>query len=96
MPSDLQLKAIVEAVAGNRIIEIGRPPMAAGVKAWVDPDRLFGRHLRRPEQPRSTDPPFWKNMIDSDFDPQEWSQSMQSWASAGGDGDGKESAEAEQ
>ena len=44
IPTDEQLKAIVESGANKRI-RIGTSPMAANAEVSVDPDRLFGRHL---------------------------------------------------
>lgn len=44
IPTDSQLKAIIESGA-NRRIKIGTSPVAANAEVKVDPDRLFGRHL---------------------------------------------------
>ena len=44
IPTDSQLKSIVESGA-NRRIKIGTSPVAANAEVKVDPDRLFGRHL---------------------------------------------------
>lgn len=44
LPTDTQLKAIVESGQKNRV-EIGTSPLAANAKVFIDPDRLFGRHL---------------------------------------------------
>lgn len=44
IPTDKQLRAIVESGA-NRRIKIGTSPLAANADVSVDPDRLFGRHL---------------------------------------------------
>ena len=44
IPTDKQLRAIVESGA-NRRVKIGTSPLAANAEVSVDPDRLFGRHL---------------------------------------------------
>jgi DNA helicase HerA-like ATPase len=44
IPTDHQLRAIVESGA-NRRVKIGTSPLAANAEVKVDPDRLFGRHL---------------------------------------------------
>jgi DNA helicase HerA-like ATPase len=44
IPTDLQLKSIVES-GTNRRIFIGNSPLAANAQVKIDPDRLFGRHL---------------------------------------------------
>ena len=44
IPTDKQLKAIVES-GKNRRVKIGTSPTAANAEVCVDPDRLFGRHL---------------------------------------------------
>lgn len=44
IPTDKQLRAIVESGAKRRI-KIGTSPLAANAEVSVDPDRLFGRHL---------------------------------------------------
>lgn len=46
LPTRDQLQAIVEGESGNtRRILIGHCPTAAGAPVYVDPDKLFGRHL---------------------------------------------------
>ena len=47
LPTSEQLRVIVEGEGGveSRRIFIGRSPIAAGAPVYVDPDRLFGRHL---------------------------------------------------
>lgn len=47
LPTSEQLRAIVEGEGGveSRRILIGRSPIAAGAPVYIDPDRLFGRHL---------------------------------------------------
>lgn len=44
LPTDEQLKAIVESGEKKRVC-IGISPVANNAKVYVDPDRLFGRHL---------------------------------------------------
>jgi hypothetical protein len=44
LPTDEQLKAIVESGEKKRVC-IGTSPVANNAKVYVDPDRLFGRHL---------------------------------------------------
>lgn len=44
LPTDLQLKSIVES-GNNRRVVIGQSPLANNAKVAVDPDRLFGRHI---------------------------------------------------
>lgn len=44
IPTDKQLKAIIESGEGRRI-KIGTSPLAANIEIRVDPDKLFGRHL---------------------------------------------------
>lgn len=44
IPTDLQLKSIVES-GSNRRVHIGNSPLTANAKVKIDPDRLFGRHL---------------------------------------------------
>lgn len=47
LPTSEQLRVIVEGEGGveSRRIFIGRSPIAAGAPVYIDPDRLFGRHL---------------------------------------------------
>jgi hypothetical protein len=45
VPSQEQLKAIVQNKDKNARIKIGVAPMAANAPVFVDPDKLFGRHL---------------------------------------------------
>jgi hypothetical protein len=45
VPSQEQLKAIVQNKDENAQIKIGVSPMAANAPIFVDPDKLFGRHL---------------------------------------------------
>jgi DNA helicase HerA-like ATPase len=44
MPTDRQLRAIVES-GEKRRVKIGTSPLAANADVCIDPDRLFGRHL---------------------------------------------------
>jgi len=44
LPTDSQLRAIVES-GGRKRVCIGTSPLAGDARVWVDPDRLFGRHL---------------------------------------------------
>lgn len=44
MPTDQQLKSIIES-GSNRRVHIGNSPLSADAKVEIDPDRLFGRHL---------------------------------------------------
>lgn len=44
LPTDLQLKSIVESGTSRRVI-IGQSPLANNANVAVDPDRLFGRHI---------------------------------------------------
>ena len=45
IPSNNQLKAIVENKDENAKIKIGSSPMTANESVFVNPDKLFGRHL---------------------------------------------------
>ena len=44
LPTDVQLRAIVES-GERRRVQIGTSPLASNAKVSVDPNRLFGRHL---------------------------------------------------
>lgn len=44
IPTDVQLKSIIES-GENRRVYIGNSPLAANAEVRIDPDRLFGRHL---------------------------------------------------
>ncbi len=44
MPTQDQLRSIVES-GQNRRVKIGTSPLAENAEVFVDPDRLFGRHL---------------------------------------------------
>lgn len=45
IPTQDQLKAIVQNKDQNARVKIGNSPMAANAPIYVDPDKLFGRHL---------------------------------------------------
>lgn len=45
IPSQEQLKAIVQNKGKTARIKVGTSPMAANAPVFVDPDKLFGRHL---------------------------------------------------
>lgn len=44
LPTDLQLRSIVES-GNNRRVIIGQSPLANNANVAIDPDRLFGRHI---------------------------------------------------
>lgn len=44
LPTDTQLRSIVESGEGRRVL-VGTSPLAGNANVCVDPDRLFGRHL---------------------------------------------------
>ncbi|QSQ09465.1 hypothetical protein H0A61_01828 [Koleobacter methoxysyntrophicus] len=44
LPTERQLRAIVES-GEQRRVKIGTSPLAGDADVWIDPDRLFGRHL---------------------------------------------------
>lgn len=44
LPTDIQLRAIVES-GERRRVKIGTSPLAGNAEVCIDPDRLFGRHL---------------------------------------------------
>ena len=44
IPTDVQLKSIIES-GENRRVYIGNSPLAANAEVIIDPDKLFGRHL---------------------------------------------------
>lgn len=45
IPSTEQLQAVVENKSKNAKINIGNSPFAANAPVYVDPDKLFGRHV---------------------------------------------------
>ena len=44
LPTERQLRAIIES-GKNRRVKMGTSPLAGDAEIYVDPDRLFGRHL---------------------------------------------------
>lgn len=44
LPTDLQLRSIVES-GERRRVKIGTSPLAGHAEVFVDPDKIFGRHL---------------------------------------------------
>lgn len=44
LPTEIQLRSIIES-GDNRRVQIGTSPLAGNARVYVDPDRLFGRHL---------------------------------------------------
>ncbi|MGC8743521.1 MAG: helicase HerA domain-containing protein [Verrucomicrobiia bacterium] len=45
IPSNEQLKAIVQKKDENAKVKIGNSPLASNAPVFVDPDKIFGRHL---------------------------------------------------
>ena len=45
IPTSDQLRSIIEAEGENRRVKIGTSPLAANAEVFVDPNKLFGRHL---------------------------------------------------
>lgn len=45
LPSQEQLRAIIENKDANAKIKIGHSPLAANAPVYVNPDKLFGRHI---------------------------------------------------
>ncbi len=45
LPTDEQVRAIIEAHGENRRVKIGTSPLASNAKVTVDPNKMFGRHL---------------------------------------------------
>ena len=45
LPTQNQLRSIVENVNEQRNVKIGSSPLAGNAEVRIDPDRLFGRHL---------------------------------------------------
>lgn len=45
LPTDEQLRAIIESGGSDRRVRIGTSPFAANASITVDPNKLFGRHL---------------------------------------------------
>ena len=44
LPTDIQLRLIVES-GERKLVKIGESPLADNASVFIDPDRLFGRHL---------------------------------------------------
>jgi hypothetical protein len=45
LPTDVQLKSIVENKEKNACVEIGTAPIAGNASARINPDKFFGRHV---------------------------------------------------
>lgn len=45
LPTETQLKAIIEAHGTDRRVQIGISPLTANARVFVDPNKLFGRHV---------------------------------------------------
>lgn len=45
VPSREQLDALMRGRGNDRRVRIGTAPLANGAEVWVDPDKVFGRHL---------------------------------------------------
>ena len=45
LPSEQQLRSIVEANTNDRLVQIGTAPFAGNARVWIHPDKLFGRHV---------------------------------------------------
>jgi hypothetical protein len=45
LPTDIQLKSIVENKDKNSVVKIGIAPIAGNADVKINPDKLFGRHL---------------------------------------------------
>jgi DNA helicase HerA-like ATPase len=45
LPTDIQLKSIVENKEENSFVKIGTAPIAGNADVKINPDKLFGRHL---------------------------------------------------
>lgn len=45
LPTDIQLKSIVENKEKNSIVKIGIAPIAGNAEVKINPDKLFGRHV---------------------------------------------------
>jgi len=45
LPTEIQLKAIVETQGPDRRVQIGISPLANNATITIDPDKLFGRHV---------------------------------------------------
>ncbi len=45
LPTDVQLKSIVENKERNSVVKIGIAPIAGNAEVRINPDKLFGRHV---------------------------------------------------
>jgi DNA helicase HerA-like ATPase len=45
LPTDIQLKSIVENKEKNSVVKIGVAPIAGNAEVRINPDKLFGRHV---------------------------------------------------
>lgn len=45
LPTDIQLKSIVENKDKNSVVKIGIAPIAGNAEVKINPDKLFGRHV---------------------------------------------------
>ncbi len=45
LPTDIQLKSIVENKEKNSVVKIGVAPIAGNAEVKINPDKLFGRHV---------------------------------------------------
>ena len=45
LPTDIQLKSIVENKEENSVVKIGTAPIAGNAEVKINPDKLFGRHF---------------------------------------------------
>jgi uncharacterized protein len=45
LPTDVQLKSIVENKEKNSVVKIGTAPIAGNAVVRINPDKLFGRHI---------------------------------------------------
>lgn len=45
LPTETQLKSIIEAQGSDRRVQIGTSPLYADAKVFIDPNKLFGRHV---------------------------------------------------
>ena len=45
LPTETQLKGIIEPHGADRRVQIGTSPLTADAKVFVDPNKLFGRHV---------------------------------------------------
>jgi len=45
LPTETQLKAIIESQGTDRRVQIGTSPLTSDAKVFIDPNKLFGRHV---------------------------------------------------